>query len=499
MEPFDAILENLERAQRRGIEAVTNRLDFVVETLEDLVRDVRASVQEAVPADADELFPLGEARDAVRRAEEAARGWAEEVERLRGRVEELEARAAVPAGPSLELLRELDAARSQKDLLHALLPVLRRYAGRAVVLVLREGRVSAWSGIGLTDAERLRLWSGEAAASPVLTRLAEEGVACRFAPSTDPVFSTWLAGEPPAEEALLVPVALRGRVVGGIYLDRVEGEPWEPATAQSLVALACWLIDTLPHRPQSPSPPLTEPVQVGEPAPAPVEPVEEPTPPPQPAVAETGAPEAAPAEEPTPPPQPAVAGPDEAGTPEVGAPVEEAVAPSATAEAEAPTAEPSAETPAAEAGAAEEAPSGSGEATQTPGAPGFDPSATMRVDVAGAGVEPPPVEPVAPPPPAPEAPAAEETAEIPPEMQPAHEEARRFARLLVSEIKLYNEEEVERGRQSGDIYQRLKEDIDRSREMYEQRVPEEVRRVRDYFREELVRILADGDPDLLGM
>lgn len=80
-----------------------------------------------------------------------------------------------------------------------------------------------------------------------------------------------------------------------------------------------------------------------------------------------------------------------------------------------------------------------------------------------------------------------------------HEEARRLARLLVSEIKLYNEEEVEAGRQNNDIYERLQEDIDRSREMYRDRVDPRVRDDVDYFEQELVNILGGGDPDSLGL
>jgi hypothetical protein len=79
------------------------------------------------------------------------------------------------------------------------------------------------------------------------------------------------------------------------------------------------------------------------------------------------------------------------------------------------------------------------------------------------------------------------------------EEARRFARLLISEIKLYNEEQVDRGREAKDLYSRLKEDIDRSREMFDKRISEDVRSRQDYFQDELVRILADGNPDALGM
>lgn len=80
-----------------------------------------------------------------------------------------------------------------------------------------------------------------------------------------------------------------------------------------------------------------------------------------------------------------------------------------------------------------------------------------------------------------------------------HEEARRLARLLVSEIKLYNEDQVEEGRHNRDIYLRLKEDIDRSRQIYEERVHESVRSSTDYFQQELLRSLAGGDPRALGI
>ncbi|HEY8020936.1 MAG TPA: hypothetical protein VIH93_07535, partial [Thermoanaerobaculia bacterium] len=80
-----------------------------------------------------------------------------------------------------------------------------------------------------------------------------------------------------------------------------------------------------------------------------------------------------------------------------------------------------------------------------------------------------------------------------------HEEARRLARLLVSEIKLYNEEQVDEGRRNRDLYERLKEDIDRSRQMYEERVDPRVLRSTDYFYQELVRILAAGDSKALGI
>jgi hypothetical protein len=80
-----------------------------------------------------------------------------------------------------------------------------------------------------------------------------------------------------------------------------------------------------------------------------------------------------------------------------------------------------------------------------------------------------------------------------------HDEARRLARLLVSEIKLYNEEQVLEGRRNRDLYVRLREDIDRSRQIYDERVHESVRGAADYFHQELVRSLAGGDARALGM
>jgi hypothetical protein len=79
-----------------------------------------------------------------------------------------------------------------------------------------------------------------------------------------------------------------------------------------------------------------------------------------------------------------------------------------------------------------------------------------------------------------------------------HNDARRFARLLVSEIKLYNEQKVVDGRNNRDLYDRLKEDIDRSRQMYERRVSAAVSIKFDYFYDELVNTLAEGDPTKLG-
>ena len=75
--------------------------------------------------------------------------------------------------------------------------------------------------------------------------------------------------------------------------------------------------------------------------------------------------------------------------------------------------------------------------------------------------------------------------------------ARRYARLLVSEIKLYHEDSIAAGRRDRDLGSRLGGEIARARVLYEQRVPPHVRARAPYFDDELVRTLADGDQSLL--
>ena len=76
--------------------------------------------------------------------------------------------------------------------------------------------------------------------------------------------------------------------------------------------------------------------------------------------------------------------------------------------------------------------------------------------------------------------------------------AKRYARLLVSEIKLYNEGAVRVGRQKRDLLQRLGPEIERARRLYEERIPADVPSRAMYFHQELVQTLADGDAALLG-
>ena len=94
-------------------------------------------------------------------------------------------------------------------------------------------------------------------------------------------------------------------------------------------------------------------------------------------------------------------------------------------------------------------------------------------------------------------PAADAAAATNPSADEANS-ARRYARLLVSEIKLYNEAAVRMGRERRDILARLRPEIDRARRLYEERVPATIGARAAYFHQELVHTLADGDAGLLG-
>jgi hypothetical protein len=79
-----------------------------------------------------------------------------------------------------------------------------------------------------------------------------------------------------------------------------------------------------------------------------------------------------------------------------------------------------------------------------------------------------------------------------------HRKARRFAKLLVDEIRLYNQEKVEEGRRNADLSSRLGMEIEKSRTAYAKRYGHSLGDSADYFQQELVRILANNNPDLLG-
>jgi hypothetical protein len=84
------------------------------------------------------------------------------------------------------------------------------------------------------------------------------------------------------------------------------------------------------------------------------------------------------------------------------------------------------------------------------------------------------------------------------EDQELHKKAKRFAKLLVDEIKLYNKDKVAEGKAGKDVYARLQEDIEKSRATYDKRYSATSAGSAGYFDQELIRILADGDVSVMG-
>jgi hypothetical protein len=94
--------------------------------------------------------------------------------------------------------------------------------------------------------------------------------------------------------------------------------------------------------------------------------------------------------------------------------------------------------------------------------------------------------------------AADPLAGLSPEDADVHRKAQRFARLLVDEIKLYNQAKVAEGRRHKDLYDRLKEDIDKSRGTFQKRYGGTAAASGDYFHHELLRSLAEDDVSIMG-
>ncbi|MCB9397236.1 MAG: hypothetical protein H6510_05435 [Acidobacteria bacterium] len=102
-----------------------------------------------------------------------------------------------------------------------------------------------------------------------------------------------------------------------------------------------------------------------------------------------------------------------------------------------------------------------------------------------------PTKPEPPPSPTPPSSAASDDS---PEIQ----KAKRVARVLVSDLKLYHEREVAAAQVKGNLYDAIREDIDRSYQHYKERAGTLAPPGTNYFKDELLRQLAEGNPRVLG-
>jgi hypothetical protein len=462
-----------------------------------------------------------------------------------------------------DALASIDRARSQTEILSALLRESARYASRTAVLLVRGGELRGWGSEGFGDAEaalRGVVLDGEGGA---WGRLAQSQGA-EILSAADCATLVSRVDSPLPHDGVLVPIVLRDRVAAGLYADRLDDRELGVEALQILAHAAAQAIETLPFRERSSTPTLAleggangvgietapaaaeeapEPeAQAAEPA-AFSEPQREPEPaawtaaPVQPVQAEetveTAQTAALPANLAADLPEPpreetSVAG--DWGRSSIPHVTEAMPLPGFPMSSDSSLATQRAPEPAPPASMEEEVPRYPRSVEEPPArTPDPSPDATVLLQRSSLTGEPAvaptpaataPLRPV----PAPEEPAAPferaagtpevrppsgvdgpgwafATTRVPvnPDNQALHEEARRLARLLVSEIKLYNEEQVEEGRRNRDVYERLREDIDRSRQMYDERVDPQILRSTDYFYQELVRILAAGDSKALGI
>ncbi len=377
-------------------------------------------------------------------------------------------------------IAEINEQKSQAEVLKALVNRASSFAPRVAFFVIKGDTANGWRGRGFEGTV------GDQAIQQISVTLGADTVIGSAAKS----LKTWSGGpgwhsedhfllnrlgEEPPQRLIAIPLNVRGKAVAVLYADSagLDSESINLEALETLVTVSSMAVDLLSV---SRAAAKRAPEEAAAPAPAP-----------QPETSSYApATEYQYQPEPEPTPEPSFSGAFS------GAETIENYQPETIA-----TFEPVAAAPVEEAPAVFES-------TPEPPAPEPEPepawTAPEPVESAPAWTPPAPVE------------AAAEAAprrrygqdqELPVEVsgdeeRRLHNDARRFARLLISEIKLYNEQKVAEGRSEHDLYDRLREYIDRSREMYDKRVKAEVAARYDYFHGELVNTLAEGDASKLG-
>ena len=466
-------------------EEVAGSIDAQVrESIERMVGEIRSSIEDvrvavdsqlkaalqSVQADVNSISFLPQIQKSVAELEES-----------------LQAAAPAPAASAgagarrvKTAIQAIERGKSQVDVLNSLLEQCLEFGSRAALLILRGETFSGWKGVGFSahggNDEMVKRFNAAPGLIPELDRVLRNEQVVEW----DGANLATRLGVGNSVRAILVPMVIKDKVAAAVYVDAVEdaSAKFDTDAIELLVFTTGLLVDTLAIRKKIPSPSLRA-SGAGETAPS----ASAPTPPPAPA---PPAPPKA-AAPPTPPsaaPEPSVPRRTDAGTVAIdAAQLREMMA---------------AQRPQFNVPADHEfgVPSGTGPGTvkvpATPPAP--EPPKAAAPPAATAGDDRPSTQYIPPPNLARGGAAGPQTDDA-----KKHDEARRFARLLVSEIKLYNESKVDQGRKNNDLYERLKEDIDRSRQMYDERIADDVRKVSNYFYDELVRILADGRADALGL
>ncbi|MGZ5442036.1 MAG: hypothetical protein ACXW5U_15050 [Thermoanaerobaculia bacterium] len=463
----EEVASSIDAQVRESIERMVGEIRSSIEDVRVVVDSQLKAALQSVQADVNSISFLPQIQKSVAQLEESLAAQAP-------------APVAAPAGAGAArvktAIQSIERGKSQVDVLNALLEQCLEFGSRAALLILRGETFSGWKGVGFSahggNDEMIKRFNAAPGLIPELDRVLRNEQVVEW----DGANLATRLGVGNSVRAILVPMVIKDKVAAAVYVDAIEDAAarFDTDAIELLVFTTGLLVDTLAIRKKIPSPSL-RPAGPGVTATR----VSAPAPPPPKAASPAPHPPAAPARA----PEPAVPKRTDAGTVAIDAnQLREMMA------AQRPTFNVPAD--------------------HEFGAPGTGPG-TMKVPATPA-LEPPPKPAAATP-----TPAAEDrpsTQYIPPanltrggaagpqtDDGKKHDEARRFARLLVSEIKLYNESKVDQGRKNNDLYERLKEDIDRSRQMYDERIADDVRKVSNYFYDELVRILADGRAEALGL
>ncbi len=408
-----------------------------------------------------------EAETTIRQLREQLEASRQEIEATRQEMEVSRQSLTASAAPAIatsargadfDLLKaaveEIDAQRTQSDALAALVHRAAQFAPRIVFFVVKSGSAMGWKTSGFTNGlndEAVRSLNVPINANTLLREALDRQSAAAGGPysHTDNSIILGRYGTPAAEQAIAVPLVVRGKAAAVLYADAgtQSGSAINLEALEALTRVTSMAIELLPvRRGTEQARPATPPAQTT-PTPAPPPAVMEPSPTAMPTVFYGGM-----GDEPPTRTQSAF----QAET------AQQAFAQTSPAPAPVPPTPPPAEERMEFAVAA----------------------TTARISTEGQATEQTTEA---------ASPEAMNEAEV-----RAHNDARRFARLLVSEIKLYNEAKVSDGRRNHDLYERLKDDIDRSRQMYEKRVSPLVAAKFDYFYDELVHTLGEGDSAKLG-
>ena len=444
----EEVASSIDAQVREAVEKLVGEIRSSVEDIREAVDQQLTAALQSVQADVNSMTFLPQISKGISQLEETFAAAAP-------------AKASAPAGGTdaatlKRAVQTVEKGKSQVDVLNSLLEQSVQFGSRSALLILRGETFSGWKGIGFSahggNDENIKRFNAAPGLIPQLDDVLRQERVIEW----DGANLAGRFGVAAPARALLIPMVIKDKVAAAIYVDAVEADEqkFDRSSIELLVFITGLLVDTLAIRKKIPSPTLSDDASSAA-APAAASPAR-PVPAPAPAPAPRPV---APAPRPVPAPAPA---PPAASRPDAtvainAAQMREMVAASTPAPA----------APAKPSSAFE--PSGHGE--DRPSTQFVPPANLNRGAAAGA--------------------ATEETKK--------HDEARRFARLLVSEIKLYNESKVEQGRRNRDLYERLKEDIDRSRQMYDERIGEDVRKASNYFYDELVRVLADGNAEILGL